>query len=158
MSVRRLELAPLQGERDTLRDLRDAGRIDDIVLRPAQEVHDVEEVRLGTKAYHTTADTSRTTPRAPQAHLGSGSRPCGVIASGGAERPGAWSVDDVEDVDLQAVGVHGVLDEPQLLGVLVGGGEQALARAEQQQVGAGGNGRSGRRRRGCGPGRRCRGR
>ncbi|MEN1882806.1 hypothetical protein ACWDBO_42915 [Streptomyces mirabilis] len=60
--MRCLELAPLQGERDTLRDLRDAGRIDDIVLRPAQEVHDVEEVRLGTKAYHPTADTSPDDP------------------------------------------------------------------------------------------------
>lgn len=43
-------------------------------------------------------------------------------------------MDDVEDVHLQAVGVHGVLDELELLGVLVGGGEQALARAEQQRV------------------------
>lgn len=47
---------------------------------------------------------------------------------------GWWSsADDVEDVHLQAVGVHGVLDELQLLGVLVGRREQPLARAEQQR-------------------------
>ncbi|MDV9174137.1 hypothetical protein R6V09_29020 [Streptomyces sp. W16] len=37
----------LQVKRDTLTDLRDSGRIDDIVLRSVQEVLDVEEVRLG---------------------------------------------------------------------------------------------------------------
>ncbi|MFI6546887.1 cation:proton antiporter [Streptomyces prunicolor] len=46
-SVRRLQLALLQVKRDTLTDLRDSGRIDDIVLRAVQEVLDVEEVRLG---------------------------------------------------------------------------------------------------------------
>ncbi|MEV0470417.1 Na+/H+ antiporter [Streptomyces prunicolor] len=46
-SVRRLQLALLQVKRDTLTDLRDSGRIDDIVLRAVQEVLDVEEIRLG---------------------------------------------------------------------------------------------------------------
>jgi CPA1 family monovalent cation:H+ antiporter len=46
-SLRRLRLALLQVKRDTLTDLRDSGRIDDIVLRSVQEVLDVEEVRLG---------------------------------------------------------------------------------------------------------------
>ncbi|MFD4554549.1 Na+/H+ antiporter [Streptomyces sp. NPDC058469] len=46
-SVRRLRLALLQVKRDTLTDLRDSGRIDDIVLRAVQEVLDVEEIRLG---------------------------------------------------------------------------------------------------------------
>ncbi|MEV5533154.1 Na+/H+ antiporter [Streptomyces prunicolor] len=46
-SVQRLQLALLQVKRDTLTDLRDSGRIDDIVLRAVQEVLDVEEVRLG---------------------------------------------------------------------------------------------------------------
>ncbi|MFK0019880.1 hypothetical protein [Streptomyces sp. NPDC090798] len=40
--MRSLELALLQVKRDTLTDLRDAGRIDDIV----QEALDVEEARL----------------------------------------------------------------------------------------------------------------
>ncbi|MGW1498176.1 Na+/H+ antiporter [Streptomyces mirabilis] len=61
-SVRRLELALLQIKRDTLRDLRDAGRIDDIVLRTVQEVLDVEEVRLGRKAHHAEAESSRDDP------------------------------------------------------------------------------------------------
>ncbi|KUN34593.1 sodium:proton antiporter [Streptomyces olivochromogenes] len=61
-SMRRLELALLQVERDTLRDLRDAGRIDDIVLRTVQEVLDVEEVRLGRKAHHATAESSQDDP------------------------------------------------------------------------------------------------
>ncbi|MFJ1610001.1 hypothetical protein ACIOHS_42740 [Streptomyces sp. NPDC088253] len=47
--MRSLELALLQVKRDTLTDLRDAGRIDDIVLRAVQEVLDVEEVRLERK-------------------------------------------------------------------------------------------------------------
>ncbi|MFJ4788430.1 Na+/H+ antiporter [Streptomyces sp. NPDC088794] len=46
-NLRRLRLALLQVKRDTLTDLRDTGRIDDIVLRAVQEVLDVEEVRLG---------------------------------------------------------------------------------------------------------------
>ena len=46
-SLRHLRLALLQVKRDTLTDLRDSGRIDDIVLRSVQEVLDVEEVRLG---------------------------------------------------------------------------------------------------------------
>jgi CPA1 family monovalent cation:H+ antiporter len=46
-SVRHLQLALLQVKRDTLTDLRDSGRIDDIVLRSVQEVLDVEEIRLG---------------------------------------------------------------------------------------------------------------
>ncbi|WP_405846139.1 Na+/H+ antiporter [Streptomyces sp. NBC_01518] len=46
-SVRRLQLALLQVKRDALTDLRDSGRIDDIVLRSVQEVLDVEEIRLG---------------------------------------------------------------------------------------------------------------
>ncbi|MFJ1747883.1 Na+/H+ antiporter [Streptomyces sp. NPDC088116] len=45
-SVRRLELALLRIKRDTLTDLRDADRIDDIVLRTVQEVLDAQEVRL----------------------------------------------------------------------------------------------------------------
>ncbi|MFE2970580.1 hypothetical protein ACFXKC_44585 [Streptomyces sp. NPDC059340] len=49
----------LQVKRDTLTDLRDAGRIDDIVLRTVQEVLDVEEVRLGRKANHAAAESSR---------------------------------------------------------------------------------------------------
>ncbi|MFI6406863.1 hypothetical protein [Streptomyces sp. NPDC050548] len=48
-SVRDLQLALLQVKRDTLTDLRDSGRIDDIVLRGVQEVLDVEEVRLGRR-------------------------------------------------------------------------------------------------------------
>ncbi|MER6955046.1 Na+/H+ antiporter [Streptomyces sp. NPDC000618] len=47
--LRRLELALLQVERRTLTDLRDAGRIDDIVLRAVQEVLDAEELRLTRK-------------------------------------------------------------------------------------------------------------
>ncbi|MFD4871947.1 hypothetical protein ACFWOB_01055 [Streptomyces sp. NPDC058420] len=46
-SVRHLQLALLQVKRDALTDLRDSGRIDDIVLRSVQEVLDVEEIRLG---------------------------------------------------------------------------------------------------------------
>ncbi|SFF62254.1 Na+/H+ antiporter [Streptomyces mirabilis] len=61
-SVRRLELALLQVKRDTLRDLRDAGSIDDIVLRAVQEVLDVEEVRLGMKAHHPAAESSQDDP------------------------------------------------------------------------------------------------
>ncbi|MFF8029185.1 hypothetical protein ACFZDJ_50770 [Streptomyces sp. NPDC007896] len=57
--TRRLELALLQVKRDTLTDLRDAGRIDDIVLRTVQEVLDVEEVRLGRKSNHAAAESSR---------------------------------------------------------------------------------------------------
>ncbi|MFJ3308394.1 cation:proton antiporter [Streptomyces sp. NPDC086549] len=49
-SVRRLNLALLQVKRDTLTSLRDAGGIDDIVLRAVQEVLDVEEVRLRRRA------------------------------------------------------------------------------------------------------------
>jgi CPA1 family monovalent cation:H+ antiporter len=61
-SVRRLELALLQVKRDTLRDLRDTGRIDDIVLRTVQEVLDVEEVRLGRKAHDAAAEASQDDP------------------------------------------------------------------------------------------------
>ncbi|MFF2515884.1 cation:proton antiporter [Streptomyces sp. NPDC058086] len=61
-SVRRLELALLQVKRDTLTDLRDADRIDDIVLRTVQEVLDVEEVRLGRKANHVPAESFRDDP------------------------------------------------------------------------------------------------
>ncbi|MGW3306801.1 hypothetical protein ACWDG9_09460 [Streptomyces sp. NPDC001073] len=46
-SVRHLQLALLQDERDALTYLRDSGRVDDIVLRSVQEVVDVEEIRLG---------------------------------------------------------------------------------------------------------------
>lgn len=45
----------------------------------------------------------------------------------------AGSVDDVEDVLLDAVGVGGGFDEAEFPSVLVGGGEQALARAEEQR-------------------------
>lgn len=61
-SVRHLELALLQVKRDTLTDLRDAGRIDDIVLRTVQEVLDAEEVRLRRKTNHTAAASSRDDP------------------------------------------------------------------------------------------------
>ncbi|MGW7422028.1 cation:proton antiporter domain-containing protein [Streptomyces sp. NPDC054813] len=54
-SVRRLELALLQVKRNTLTDLRDAGRIDDIVLRTVQRMLDVEEVRLTGRANPTAA-------------------------------------------------------------------------------------------------------
>jgi CPA1 family monovalent cation:H+ antiporter len=53
--TRRLELALLQVKRDTLTDLRDAGCIDDIVLRTVQEVLDAEELRLARKANHPAA-------------------------------------------------------------------------------------------------------
>ncbi|MET7897960.1 Na+/H+ antiporter [Streptomyces mirabilis] len=58
-SLRRLELALLQVKRDTLRDLRDTGRIDDIVLRTVQEVLDVEEVRLGRKTHDAAAESAQ---------------------------------------------------------------------------------------------------
>jgi len=44
-------------------------------------------------------------------------------------------VDDVEDILLQAVGVRLVFDQLQLLGVLVRGAEQPLARAEEEREG-----------------------
>src|SRR5690349_18528891 len=44
------------------------------------------------------------------------------------------SADHVEDVLLHPVGVGLVFDELQLLSVLVGAAEQALARAKQQRV------------------------
>ncbi|MET7977463.1 Na+/H+ antiporter [Streptomyces mirabilis] len=61
-SARRLELALLQVKRDTLRDLRDTGRIDDIVLRTVQEVLDVEEVPLGRRAHDAAAEASQDDP------------------------------------------------------------------------------------------------
>ncbi|MER5513333.1 Na+/H+ antiporter [Streptomyces sp. NPDC002763] len=59
-SVRRLELALLQVKRDTLADLRDAGRIDDIVLRTVQRMLDMEEVRLRGRASPSAAASSPT--------------------------------------------------------------------------------------------------
>ncbi|MGW7545288.1 Na+/H+ antiporter [Streptomyces sp. NPDC054770] len=61
--VRRLELALLQVKRDTLTDLRDAGRIDDIVLRTVQRMLDVEEVRLRGKAGPPAAGSDPTSSR-----------------------------------------------------------------------------------------------
>ncbi|MER5899953.1 Na+/H+ antiporter [Streptomyces mirabilis] len=61
-SLRRLELALLQVKRDTLRDLRDSGRVDDIVLRTVQEVLDVEEVRLGRREHDAAAESSQDDP------------------------------------------------------------------------------------------------
>ncbi|AUH40024.1 Na+/H+ antiporter [Streptomyces sp. CMB-StM0423] len=60
--VRRLELALLQVKRATLTGLRDADRIDDIVLRTLQERLDAEELRLARELNHPMAETFRDDP------------------------------------------------------------------------------------------------
>ncbi|MFE0457553.1 Na+/H+ antiporter [Streptomyces sp. NPDC058914] len=60
-----LETALLQVKRQALTELRDAGRIDDIVLRSVQGVLDAEDVRLSLKASRMPAVADATTADRP---------------------------------------------------------------------------------------------
>jgi CPA1 family monovalent cation:H+ antiporter len=61
-SVRRLELAPLQGERDTLRDLRDAGRSTTSSSAPLRKCTMWRRSAWGQRRINPTADTSPDDP------------------------------------------------------------------------------------------------
>lgn len=63
--TRQLEMALSQVKRRVLTELRDAGRIDDIVLRSVQDVLDAEDVRLSLKASRMPAIDDVATPGRP---------------------------------------------------------------------------------------------
>ncbi|MFE0474880.1 Na+/H+ antiporter [Streptomyces sp. NPDC058947] len=69
-----LETALLRVKRKALTELRDAGLIDDIVLRGVQDVLDAEDVRLSLKAARMPAVTRPVPPEAPVASGWSGDR------------------------------------------------------------------------------------